>query len=110
MSVALFHRGARLVIVARRRGPGNETWWSPCRRPHDWGSTLGAQLALLGLEPQRGGPGVLTCRLGRIAWRSGRRWATILVDLDRGSDPKRQLVTAALLKAARYARPAGSGH
>ena len=109
MSVRLFHRGARLVLVVRRERPGRETWWAPHQRPHDWATLLARPLSLLGLSPRREALQSVVCALGRIEWTVGRHWSTIRVDLDRGSEKKRRLVTAALLKAARYALPAASG-
>ena len=108
MSVRLFHRGARLVVVARRSEAGHETWWSPGRPANGWSSVLEGPPALLGLSPQLTGPGELTCALGRIEWTTGLG-TTIRVRFDQGSPTKRQLVTTALLKAARYARATASG-
>ena len=105
MSVRLFHRGARLVFVVRRTGPGQVCWWSPSLRSPDWAAILAPQLALLGLPPRRGTEGAsLSCRLGNIRWTTARRWSIISVQLEGGSERKRQLVAAALLRAARYAR------
>lgn len=105
MSVRLFHRGARLVFVVRRLAPGDVRWWSPSIMPTDWGAILGRQLELLGLPSQRGEGGMsLSCRLGEIDWTIARRWSIIALRLDAGSETKRRLVAAALLRAARYAR------
>ena len=105
MSVRLFHRGARLVFVVRRLAPGDVRWWSPYVTPPDWGAILGHQLALLGLPSQPAADGMsLSCRLGKIHWTSARRWSIIALRLDGGSETKRRLVAAALLRAARYAR------
>ena len=60
---------------------------------------------MLALRPVSEGDAALTCSLGRIEWTTGRYWSTISVRFERGSDTKRTLVTAALLKAARYALP-----
>lgn len=105
MSVRLFHRGARLVLVVRRRGAGDETWLSPHLTIPDWGQILGRQLALLGLPPVPDAAARLTIRLGEINWIVRSHWSIMTLRLHAGSDGKRQLVTAALLKAARYARP-----
>jgi hypothetical protein len=106
MSVRLFHRGARLVIVAGRGGEGGERWWSPHWTAPDWNAILEPQLQLLGLVPEKSeGLPRLRCRLGEINWIAGRRWSIITLQLSRGSDTKRRLAAAALLKAARYARP-----
>lgn len=111
MSVRLFHRGARLVFVVRRRAAGEETWWSPHLSAPDWGAILANQLDLLGLpaeapeSPQR-----LVCRLGEIRWIAARRWSIITLHLHGGSDTKRGLVAGALAKAARYARAARVAH
>jgi hypothetical protein len=105
MSVRLFHRGARLVVVVGRLAPGDVRWWSPYATPPDWGAILGNQLALLGLPSQRGLGGMsLSCRLGEIHWTSARCWSIIALRLESGSETKRRLVAAALLRAARYAR------
>ena len=109
MSVRLFHKGARLVLVVRRDAPGNERWWAICRPRHDWLTILSGPLALVGLEPRVAGPSSLLCRIGRVEWTETRRWATIDLHLNGGSATKRQLVATALLKAARYGRPALSG-
>ena len=110
MSVRLFHRGARLVIVVRRRAAGEERWWSPHLRVPDWRAVLEAQLMLLGLPPQAdAGPGIIRWGSGEIAWIDRRAWSTIDVRLHRGSDQKRRLVAKALLKAARYLRPRPAG-
>lgn len=106
MSVRLFHQGARVVLVVRRRGAGLESWWSPHAAPCDWAPILRPRLELLALSPVSEGPAALACRLGRIEWTAERYWSTISVRLERGSDTKRTLVAAALLKAARYALPA----
>ena len=108
MSVRLFHKGARTVIVVRRQGAGVESWWSPHITPSAWAPILRARLELLGLSPTVEHPAALACSLGRIEWTTGRYWSTISVRLERGSDTKRTLVTAALLKAARYGLPAKS--
>ena len=107
MSVRLFHRGARLVIVVRRVAPGHVCWWSPSFTPPDWGRILARQLALLALPSQPGPSGTsLSCRLGEIDWTVSRRWSIIWLRLEGGSEVKRRLVAAALLRAARYARQA----
>jgi hypothetical protein len=103
MSVRLFHKGARIVVVVRRQSAGVESWWSPYVAPHGWAPFLRPRLEWLALSPTSEGPAALACSLGRIEWTAGRYWSTISVRLERGSDTKRTLVTAALLKAARYA-------
>ncbi len=110
MTVRLFHKGARIVVVVRRARAGVESWWSPHLGRRDWAPILGAGLDLLALSPAAEGDTVLTCRLGRIEWTTGRYWSTISVRLDGGSERKRTLVTNALLKAARYALPANTGN
>lgn len=106
MSVRLFHRGARLVFVVQRRAAGDEVWWAPHRAPPDWKRILEHQLRLIGLPPgpPAAGPRILT-PLGEIDWKPGRRWSIMTLRLRAGSETKRRLVAAALLKAARYARP-----
>jgi hypothetical protein len=106
MSVRLFHKGARVVLVVRRWRAGVESWWSPHVAPCDWAPILRARLELLALAPISEGNAALTCGLGRIEWTAGWYWSTISVRLERGSAIKRTLVTAALLRAARYALPA----
>jgi len=105
VSVRLFHKGARLVLVVRRAGPGDERWWALCRAQHDWRRILLDPLTLVGLDPRIDGPRALVCRIGRVEWTEARRWATIDLRLDGGSVTKRRLVATALLKAARYGRP-----
>lgn len=102
MSVRLFHKNARLVFVVSRRGPGEETWWSPHLAARDWGPILMPALELLALPAARTSGGCLTCRLGSMDWTNDRYWSTITVRFAAGSSRKRQLVCAALLKAARY--------
>lgn len=104
MSVRLFHKDARLVLVVSRRGPGDETWWSPHRRARDWRRVLAPALELLALPPAAEGTDRLTCRLGSIDWTNHRYWSTITARFGAGSPTKRQLICAALLKAARYRR------
>jgi hypothetical protein len=106
MSVRLFHKGARIVLVVRRESAGIQSWWSPHIAPCDWAPILHARLELLALSPASEGNAALACSLGRIEWTAGWHWSTIAVRLERGSETKRTLVTAALLKAARYALPA----
>jgi hypothetical protein len=106
MSVRLFHRGARFVFVLRRDGPGHERWWSPHLAPPDWATILGQQLRLLGISVEVAGSGQLELMpRGQIQWKGGRRWSIMTLRLDTGSDTKRRLVAAALLRAARYSRP-----
>jgi hypothetical protein len=106
MSVRLFHKGARIVLVVRRESAGVGSWWSPHFIPRDWAPILRARLEVLALSPISEGNAALACSLGRIEWTARRYWSTISVRLERGSDTKRTLVTAALLRAARYALPA----
>jgi hypothetical protein len=106
MSLRLFHKRARTVLVVRREGAGVQSWWSPHVMPSDWAPILRARLELLALSPISQGNTALVCNLGRIEWTDRRYWSTISVRLERGSDVKRTLVTAALLRAARYALPA----
>jgi hypothetical protein len=105
MSIRLFHRGARLVLVFRRRSAGDETWWSPHFTLPRWAEILGRQLELLGLPPAADASGRLMTRLGEISWIAASHWSIITLRLHAGSDVKRRLVATALLKAARYARP-----
>ena len=68
------------------------------------GDMLREALLLLDLDPRMDGGSSLGCTLGAVTWTTGWRWATIVVHLDQGSAARRTLVTAALLKAARYGR------
>jgi hypothetical protein len=110
MSVRLFHKGARIVLVVGRGGAGVESWWSPHFTRADWEPILRTRLDVLALSPIAEGKAALACSLGRIEWTGGRYWSTISVRLERGSALKRTLVAAALLKAARYALPAAPAH
>jgi hypothetical protein len=102
VSVRLFHKDARIVLVISRREPGQETWWSPQRAPRDWGAVLQPALELLALRPDAASGGRVNCRLGSLDWTNHRYWSTISVRFDAGSPTKRKLVCAALLRAARY--------
>lgn len=102
MSVRLFHRGMRIVFVVRRGTDGAVRWWVPSVRPHNWAAILRRPLELLELDPRIDGSSTITFRLGRMGWTVSRCWSTIWLRLERGSGPKRTLVAAALLKAARY--------
>ena len=55
---------------------GQQTWWSPGRRVHDWSALFSGALLLLDLAPQPIQPGVLTCTLGRIEWRRAGPFTT----------------------------------
>jgi hypothetical protein len=105
MSVRLFHRGARLVFVVRRVAPGGERWWSPHLARPAWHTVFGAALVLLGLPFDSPTEHSLSCRLGQIDWTTERGWSIMTLRLNGGSETKRRLVVAALLKAARYSRP-----
>lgn len=105
MSVRLFHRGARLVFVVRRVAPGEERWWSPHLARPDWRAVFVAALELLALPSDSPTEGSLSCRLGQIDWTTECGWSIIALRLNGGSETKRRLVAAALLKAARYSRP-----
>jgi hypothetical protein len=106
MSVRLFHRGARIVLVLRRPAPGQEVWWSPHFGTPDWAAVLGQQLRLLGISFEAAGPAQLALTpAGQIQWQAGRCWSIMRLRLDAGSETKRRLVAAAVLRAARYARP-----
>jgi hypothetical protein len=102
MSIRLCHKGARIVIVVRRGGAGVESWWSPHFAPRDWAPIFQDRLELLALSPLPDGDSAMACRLGRIVWTNSRCWSRITVQFERGTDVKRTLVAAALLKAARY--------
>jgi hypothetical protein len=106
MSVRLFHKGARVVLVVRRERAGVEQWWSPHVVPRDWSQIFRARLELLALSPMPESDAAVTCRLGRLEWTAASYWSTISVRLEGGSETRRTLVTAALLNAARYALPA----
>lgn len=101
MSVRLFHKNARLVFVSRRAA-GQQTWWSPHLAPRDWRAVLAQALGLLELNPQPAGNYSVRFRIGTLDWTNERYWSTITLRFNAGSDRKRELVAAALLKAARY--------
>jgi hypothetical protein len=107
MRLSLGHRGARWVLVVRRRSPGDETWWSPRlgARPPDWSVILLAPLALLGLAPRQDGTAAWRWDRGHVEWRHGRSWSVLGVRVEGGSIAKRRLTASMLLKAARYGRP-----
>jgi hypothetical protein len=102
MSVRLFHKHARLVLVRSRHGAGDETWWAPHLAPRNWTAILAPALRLLTLEPDPRGESAIRFRIGSMHWTNGRYWSTITLRFDAGSERKRALVAAALLKAARY--------
>ncbi len=102
MSVRLFHRGARCVFAVRRSATDGDLWCAVHRLAHDWAAILSEPLRLLGLTARQEVGQGLTFAGGEIRWTRGPVWTTIRVRLDSGSDRKRQLMKAALLRAARY--------
>lgn len=107
MSVRLFHRGARLVVVLRRREEETtaERWLSLHWAPHSWARIFDTALQRLDLAPQdstAARPGSIAFSLGGLHWTGGRYWTTIDVRLAQAPARKRQLIAAALLRAARY--------
>lgn len=104
MSVRLFHKNARFVLVVSRPAAGQQTWWSPHLAPRDWRRVLAPALSLLELNPQPASDGThsVRFRIGTLDWTNERYWSTITLRFDAGSDRKRELVAGALLRAARY--------
>jgi hypothetical protein len=95
MSVRLFHRGGRFVVVLRRvedDAGSAHRWLALHRRAPAWPDIFGKARAVLELPPDR----------ADLRWTARRHWTTIDLRLSQGSVRKRQLVAAALLKAARY--------
>jgi hypothetical protein len=95
MSVRLFHRGSRFVVVQRRlEGDTSEHRWIALHRStHPWDLIFSRALQVLELA---GRPGI------ELHWTAQTYWTTIDLRLTQGSLRKRQLIAAALLKAARY--------
>lgn len=97
MSVRLFHKGARVVLVVARREGEHESehrWIGLHLLPHQWTQIFRTALAMLDLQgPDRGVD---------LRWTPSRCWTRIELRLTQGSLRKRQLIAAALLKAARY--------
>ena len=102
MSVRLFHKNARIVLVRSKTGSAEQIWWSPHLAPRDWATVLHPALDLLVLAPEEREESTLRFRLGSMHWTNARYWSTITLRFDAGSDRKRELVATALLKAARY--------
>jgi hypothetical protein len=112
MSVRLFHRGARLVLVLRRRevetaaagAPlGDHRWLAVHRADHPWDQLFRNALGLLDISAAPCANGVdFGDGAGEVRWTRGRFWTHIEVRLFRGALRKRQLVAQALLKTARY--------
>jgi hypothetical protein len=100
MSVRLFHKHSRIVLRAGRDGAVHR-WCSPRFRPCDWQAVFFPALDLLALRPVAG-DGSVGFRIGSIHWTNSRYWSTITLRFTGGSARKRELVAAALLKAARY--------
>ena len=107
MSVRLFHKNARIVLVTRREPDGSRAWWSPHRYPRDWREILQPAVDLLALQAEAGTGSPIRFRLGAIHWTNARYWSTITLRFEAGSARKRDLVARALLKAARYRQLAG---
>jgi hypothetical protein len=106
MSVRLFHKNARLVVVVRREQTETtrERWLSVHLTSHPWRRILETALGRLdlpasGSEPA---PDTLAFALGELRWTGGRYWTTISLALNRAPLRKRQLIASALLRAARY--------
>ena len=106
MSVRLFHKDARLVLVTSRNGSAEQVWWSPHLAPRNWAAVFQPALDLLVLAPEGRAENTVRFRLGSMHWTNARYWSTITLRFDAGSDRKRELVATALLKAARYRRQA----
>jgi hypothetical protein len=104
MSVRLFHKNARLVLVRRRQEAETTShrWVSLHWFPHPWGRIFTTALGHLDLAPVEPAPGHLRFALGELRWTGVRCWTTINLTLAHGSRKKRELVASALLRAARY--------
>jgi len=95
MSVRLFHRGSRCVLVLRRveEDMREHRWLAVHVKPHPWDHIFATALQSLDLP---GAAGV------ELHW-TGRSYSTTIdLRLTQGSLRKRQLIASALLKAARY--------
>ena len=95
MSIRLWHRGSRLVFVIKQvDGTISEHRWLAVHyTPHPWVRIFDTAERLLDLP---GAPGF------ELRWTNAPYWTTIDLRLTQGSLRKRQLIAAALLKAARY--------
>jgi hypothetical protein len=105
MSVRLgFPRGARLVVVlSRGDGSAEARWRSIHLTQPAWDRIFAQGLQLLDL------PAILQGQsldfgegLGQLNWTGNRYWTTIGLRFLRGSARKREVMTTALLKTARY--------
>jgi hypothetical protein len=88
------------------QGESWQRWCALHRDRPDWSAIFADVLKLIAIDTTRFPDRLqLGDGAGEVAWH--RRWCgtTIQVQLLRFSKPKRNLVAAALLKAARYAQP-----
>jgi len=80
-----------------------ETWISFRKHPPDWGRLFGSALDLVWLPVTARKDGILLDgQHGFITWREGRWLTSISVCIEGFSARKRILISAALLKAARF--------
>jgi hypothetical protein len=95
MSVRLFHRGSRVVLVLGRDESdiSQHRWLAVHYSTHPWDQIFAKAIAILDLTAA---PGL------DLHWTVQRYWTKIDVRLTQGSLRKRQLIATALLKAARY--------
>ena len=95
MSIRLYHRGSRFVLVLRRQeGTVSEHRWLALHfSTHRWAHIFDTARKILDLPDA---PGT------ELHWTSDRYWTTIDLRLTQGSLRKRQLIATTLLKAARY--------
>jgi hypothetical protein len=95
MSVRLFHRGSRVVLVVRRDETdiSQHRWLAVHFSTHPWDRIFAKALHILDLTAA---PGV------ELHWTVQRYSTRIDLRLTQGSLRKRQLIATALLKAARY--------
>lgn len=85
-------------------GPSRTRWrWIALHgEPPSWRVLFGRALALLGVEAAPVPDGLaIASGAGRIAWRGGRRWTLVTLELTGFSARKRALVATALVKVAR---------
>ena len=113
MSVRLFHKDARLVLVVARREGERESehrWIGLHLSPHAWASVFQTAWTMLDLHDESplpaGESSGNSCHSPHrgvdLRWTPSRCWTRIDLRLTKGSLRKRQLIAAALLKAARY--------
>ena len=101
MSVRLFHRGARLVVRVDA-GEREYAWYALHRKSIEWAELFVPALLLVGFSCDQHGDGIRFGDGGSIHWTKGALWTTIRLRLPPCSEKKATLLSAGLLKAARY--------